>query len=82
MIFSFLKIFLTIFLKENNNVFIKGQREIISKTQSIDTIESEIKSKLLFLRQISSDRTTCQICRAESQQRHDNITQMLKHIGK
>ncbi|XP_050462251.1 uncharacterized protein LOC126857135 [Cataglyphis hispanica] len=59
---------------------VKGQREIISKTQSIDTIESEIKSKLLFLRQISSDRTTCQICRAESQQRHDNITQMLKHI--
>lgn len=82
MIFLFLKIFLTVSLKVNNNVSTKGQQEIISKTQSIDTIESELKSKLLFIRRISSDRITCQICRAESQQRHDNITQVLRHVGK
>ncbi|XP_029156881.1 uncharacterized protein LOC114929490, partial [Nylanderia fulva] len=58
---------------------IKGQEEIISKTQSVDTNKSGLKSKLLFV-QISSDKTACQVCPTESQQRQDNITQMLRHV--
>lgn len=83
-----------IMLKEFNKVYFKmapykatlsaekekRQQEIISKIQSIDTNESGLKSKLLFIRRISSDKTTCQICRAESQQIHHNITQVLRHV--
>ncbi|XP_072758668.1 uncharacterized protein [Anoplolepis gracilipes] len=57
----------------------KKQQEIISKTQSIDTSESGLKSKLLFIRRISSHKTTCQICRTKSQQKHD-IAHVLRHI--
>ncbi|XP_067214914.1 uncharacterized protein [Linepithema humile] len=48
----------------------KRQEEIIPKSrQSADSSSDDLRSKLLFIRRISSDKTACQICES---QRRDN----------
>jgi len=56
----------------------EGQKEIIPKNQSTDSISDDLRSKLVFVRRISSDKTACHD--DESQRRRDN--QNLEYTGK
>lgn len=62
------------------NKYAKGREKVFSKTQSTDTSESGLKSKL-FIQRTPSDETTYQI-RQESQRRYDTVNQMPKYTSK
>lgn len=59
------------------------QEEIIPKSQlieSADSISNDLRSKLVFVRRISSDKNARQKCHDESPRRRDN--QNPKYAGK
>lgn len=75
--------------EENDGVDIrtKGQDKISSKTlssktqKSTDTSDSGLKSKLLFVRRIPSDRIVRQISKDRSQRKYGNANQMPRYIS-
>lgn len=64
------------YIFKENDIPAKEQEKISSKTQSTDTSERGLKSKLLLVRRTFSDKTTCQICQAKSQRMGDSANQL------
>lgn len=60
----------------------KGQEKISSKTQSTDTSDNGLKSKLLFIRRASPDRIPRQLRQDESQRGFDDANQIPSKKGK
>jgi hypothetical protein len=66
--------------KENNNYNIgtrvQKEKKIVSKIQSTDTAD-DLRSKLLFVRQSSSVKLTCHMCKKTFQQKVGNSSKTL-----
>lgn len=59
----------------------KGQEKVSSKTQSTDTNESGLQSKLLFIQRKSSDKIARQIRQDESQRRCGSTSQIPRYVS-